>query len=160
MSRPYRICVICTGNICRSPMAEVVLRDQIAEAGLADAVTVDSAGMDGWHVGKPMDPRAQATLRERGYDGAGHRARQFASSWFTGVDLLLAADSGHARQLHARRPAGAEAQVSLLRSFDPAAGADLDVADPYYDDTFDQRLDEIEAACDGVVKHLREHLSR
>src|SRR5919204_5014119 len=78
---PYRVCLVCLGNICRSPMAETVLRGPLAEAGLDDAVALDSAGTGDWHLGEPMYPPAQEALARRGYDGPGHRARQFPPSW-------------------------------------------------------------------------------
>src|SRR6516225_10421323 len=74
---PYRVCLVCLGNICRSPMAETVLRASLAEAGLDGAVRLDSAGTGDWHVGEPMYQPAQAALARWGYDGSAHRARQF-----------------------------------------------------------------------------------
>ena len=83
MSQPYRICVVCTGNICRSPMAEFVLRERFEEAGLGDHVAVDSAGTTAWEVGNPADPRTLEVLRRRGHesDYSDHRARAFECSW-------------------------------------------------------------------------------
>jgi protein-tyrosine phosphatase len=89
---PYRICLVCLGNICRSPMAEAALRAALDRAGLSGAVTVDSAGTGDWHVGNRMDARARAELTRRGYDGAPHRARQIAPSWLAERDLVLAMD--------------------------------------------------------------------
>src|SRR5450755_2384600 len=77
----YRVCLVCLGNICRSPMAEVVVRAELERAGLAGKVEVDSAGTGDWHVGGPMDRRARAELARRGYDGTSHRARQIDASW-------------------------------------------------------------------------------
>ena len=85
----YRVGLVCLGNICRSPMAEVVLRAELERAGLSGRVEVDSAGTGDWHVGDPMDRGARAELSRRGYDGAGHRARQFDPSWFDRYDLLV-----------------------------------------------------------------------
>src|ERR1700753_1143356 len=76
---PYTVCLVCLGNICRSPMAEVVLRAELATAGLDAAVTVDSAGTGDWHIGHPLDRRAHAELARRGDDGAAHRAPQGAA---------------------------------------------------------------------------------
>ncbi|MEV4265116.1 low molecular weight protein-tyrosine-phosphatase [Kribbella sp. NPDC049584] len=131
--------VVCSGNICRSPMAEVVLRAKLADAGIDD-VEVTSSGTGGWHVGDPMDPRAAAALRRRGYDGSAHRARQFERA----ADLTLAMDSGHVAELSRR---GATAQLFA---------AD-DVPDPYYgeDDGFDVVLEQIEKAADQWVGRLR-----
>src|ERR1700753_1661613 len=78
---PYRVCLVCLGNICRSPMAETVLRDAITAAGLDGAVVVDSAGTGDVHLGEKMDASAREALSRRGYDGSAHRARQIESSW-------------------------------------------------------------------------------
>ena len=74
MTRPFRIGIVCLGNICRSPMAQVVLEDRLERAGLADQVEVVSAGTGDWHVGEPMDQRAAATLSAAGASGRGRRA--------------------------------------------------------------------------------------
>ena len=157
-----RVTVVCSGNICRSPMAEVVLRAALTEAGLAGAVEVDSAGTGDWHVGDRADARAVATLRAHGYDGSAHRARQFtAGSWSAGPHLVLAADRGHLRRL---RALGGEAEVRLVRSFDPAlAGTDehdpeLDLPDPYYDDSFEDVMAMLLAATPGIVAYVRTRL--
>lgn len=157
-SPPMRITVVCSGNICRSPMGEVILRSLLLEQG-RDDVVVTSGGVGGWHVGEGADPRTVRILREHGYDGAAHRARQFTPRWFDDHDLVLAADRGHWRALRrmARTQADA-AKVRLLREFDPvAARSGLDeVADPYYGGRaeFEQCLREVEAACRGVVAHV------
>ncbi len=106
---PYQICVVCLGNICRSPMAEVVLRDELDKAGLSGKVTVDSAGTGDWHVGEAMDSRARAELSRRGYDGSGHEARQIRASWLDDYDLLLAMDRSNLANLrtHGGREPGA-----------------------------------------------------
>ena len=75
---PYRVCLVCLGNICRSPMAETVLRAALTEAGLDGTVVVDSAGTGDWHIGQPMNSGARAALATRGYDGSAHRARRAA----------------------------------------------------------------------------------
>jgi protein-tyrosine phosphatase len=90
---PYRVCLVCLGNICRSPMAETVLRAELAAAGLDGAVVVDSAGTGDWHVGDAMDPGARAALATWGHDGSAHRARQFQPSWLPRRDLILAMDA-------------------------------------------------------------------
>jgi protein-tyrosine phosphatase len=151
-----RITVVCTGNICRSPMGEVILRDLLSEAGLGDDVVVDSAGTTRWEVGNPMDPRAAAELSRRGYDGSAHVAREFDPRWLAGTDLVLAADAGHAAVLRrwARTPEDA-AKVRLLREFDPAAVAagTLEIDDPWYGDEEDfvRCFTEVEAGCRGVA---------
>ena len=163
-TRPFRVTVVCSGNICRSPMAEVILRDLLRDAGLGDQVGVDSAGTTRWEVGSPIDPRAGAELRRRGYDGSAHVARQFEPSWFPDLDLVLAADAGHALVLRrwARTPADAE-KVHRLREFDPAAVAarTLDVDDPWYGDERDfvRCFTEVEAACKGVAAWVGDQLA-
>jgi protein-tyrosine phosphatase len=143
-SGPYRICLVCLGNICRSPMAEVVLRDELDLAGLSGRVVVDSAGTGDWHIGDQMDRRARAELSRRGYDGSAHRARQIEASWLPGYDLIVAMDfsNKHNMERMASRHPGTAGRIRLLRSFDPdAAGAE--VPDPYsggpqdYADAFD-----------------------
>ena len=163
-ARPFHVTVVCTGNICRSPMGEVILRDLFAEAGLGDAVTVDSAGTTRWEVGNPMDRRAMAELRRRGYDGSAHVARQFEPGWLAEADLVLAADAGHASVLRrwARTDADAK-KVRLLREFDPSAVAarTLEVDDPWYGDEEDfvRCFTEVEAACRGVVSWVSNEIS-
>jgi len=158
---PYRVCFVCSGNICRSPTAEVVLRRLLADAGLGEDVSVDSAGLGAWHVGQPADVRTVAALRARGYDAARHCARQFRTADFAGRDLVVALDSGHERDLLALAPTEADRdKVRLLRSYDrEAAGGtgDLDVPDPYYggDPGFEHVLDLVESACRGLLAEVR-----
>ncbi|CAL9488528.1 low molecular weight phosphotyrosine protein phosphatase [Streptomyces sp. GB4-14] len=156
----YRVCFVCTGNICRSPMAEFVFRARVAEAGLEDLVEVDSAGTGGWHEGEGADPRTVAVLRENGYDSE-HTARQFDPSWFGRLDLVVALDAGHLRALRRLAPTERDAEkVRLLRSYDPAAGDDLDVPDPYYGgpEGFDACLEMVEAASQGLLAAVREQV--
>lgn len=161
----YRITVVCTGNICRSPMAEFVLRERFEQAGLGDRVTVDSAGTTAWEEGNPPDPRTLTALERHGHSGdyASHRARVFDKRWFADVDLVLAADHGHHAILR-RLAATPEAQskIRMLRSFDPAKlkGDDLAMEDPWYGDdaSFDQTYAEVVAAADGVVEFVRGQL--
>jgi protein-tyrosine phosphatase len=129
----YRICVVCLGNICRSPTAEVVLRDELERAGLGGQVTVESAGTGDWHIGGPMDPGARAELARRGYDGSAHVARQISASWQGGYDLFVVMDRKNLASLRAMF-AGTPAQdrIRLMRSFDPAAADGAEVPDPYH----------------------------
>ena len=161
----YRICVVCLGNICRSPMAEVVLRAELDDAGLAGAVVVDSAGTGGWHEGQPMDDRARAALAERGYDGTRHRARRFAPDWLADRELILAMDDANLADLREHAPDAATAdRIRLFRSFDPAAGTgpgdDGTVPDPYFggEDGFAHVLDMIESAAKELVTILEKRL--
>ncbi|GAA2777506.1 low molecular weight protein-tyrosine-phosphatase [Streptomyces rameus] len=156
----YRVCFVCTGNICRSPMAESVFRARVAEAGLEGLVVADSAGTGGWHEGEPADPRTVSVLDEHGYDSA-HTARQFQSAWFARLDLVIALDTGHLRALRRLAPTEEDARkIRLLSSYDPAAGDDLDVPDPYYGgrEGFEECLERVEAASTGLLAAVREEL--
>ncbi|WP_129789523.1 low molecular weight protein-tyrosine-phosphatase [Promicromonospora panici] len=157
---------VCTGNICRSPMAEIVLRDRFEAAGLGDAVVVDSSGVSDEEHGNPVDRRARAVLAERGYPtGDGHRARQVTTDDVRSRDLILAMTTRHARGLRdlAGR-VGGDATIRMYRSFDPSVADfpedELDIADPWYGGSrdFEVCLSEIEAAADGVVHFVRAEL--
>lgn len=167
ISRPYRVIVVCTGNICRSPMGEFILRELFEEAGLGDRVEVDSAGTTSWETGNPADRRTLEVLRRNGhadFGGTGHEARRFERAWLDDRDLILAADSGHVADL--RKLARTEEQrsrIRLFREFDPEAVAagELDMDDPWYGDgeAFDQTYAEVTAAAAGVVEHVRQELA-
>ncbi|MFZ0322659.1 MAG: low molecular weight protein-tyrosine-phosphatase [Actinomycetes bacterium] len=153
---PYRVQFVCLGNICRSPMAESVLRRQGEQAGLGRALSVDSAGTGGWHVGDPADRRARAVLLDHGYD-ADHTAKQFQPTMFADRDLVVALDSDNLRDLRRLAPDKATSgSVRLLREFDLDADS-LDVPDPYYGgrEGFVEVLRTIESACVGLLDHLR-----
>lgn len=158
-SGPYRICLLCMGNICRSPMAETVVRSRLAEAESGAVVRLESAGVGGWHSGEGMDPRALAALKQRGYDGTAHRARRLDPAEASGYDLILAMDAGNLAAARAMLPAGeARERVLLFRAFDRSAPAGAEVPDPYYggEENFDEVLDLVEAAADGLVERLDE----
>ncbi len=154
---------VCTGNICRSPTAEGVVRERLAEAGLAARVTVDSAGLDGWHAGEPPDPRAIACAAARGYDLTAQRARQFGRADFGRFGLILGLDRGHVSALRARQGGSATGdatgQIRLFLDFlppdDPQFGRD--VPDPYYGDVGDYELslDLIERGTPELIESLK-----
>ncbi|MFJ8110186.1 low molecular weight protein-tyrosine-phosphatase [Streptomyces sp. NPDC096132] len=156
----YRVCFVCTGNICRSPMAESVFRARVAEAGLDGLVEVDSAGTGDWHEGEGADPRTLSVLEQHGYV-LDHTARMFEPSWFARLDLVIALDAGHLRALRRLAPTPEDAgKVRLLRSYDPAAQDDLDVPDPYYGgrDGFEECLEMVEVASSGLLTAVSEDL--
>lgn len=132
---------VCTGNICRSPMVEFVLRAVAAERG--QAIEVRSAGTGDWHVGGPADPRSVGAMRRRGLDAAAHRAAVADRAALAWADVVVALDRGHERWL---RASGVDAV--LLRPFDPEANGASDVPDPYYKDdaTFEAVLGMVERA--------------
>jgi protein-tyrosine phosphatase len=159
----YRVAVVCLGNICRSPMAEVVLTAKLAEAGLADRVEVASAGTGTWHVDEPMDRRAAALLTTHGYDASQHRARLFEPSWHEEHDLVLAMDAGNHAALTelADGLAGDPARLRMFRAFDPiASDDDREVPDPFRgeDAGFEQVLRIVERSCAELVRRLGAHL--
>jgi protein-tyrosine phosphatase len=162
-SAPYHITVVCLGNICRSPIGEVVLRSRIAAAGLAPRVTVDSAGTGDWHLGQDADPRALAALDAHGYPHD-HAARQITSAWFERIDLVLAMDQANFGDVgRMLASSGTRTELHMMRSYDPELAfldephPDLDVPDPYYGgpEGFVEVLHMIERAADGLVESLR-----
>jgi low molecular weight protein-tyrosine phosphatase len=162
---PYRVCLVCLGNICRSPMAEVVLSAQLGVAGLASRVAVDSAGTAPWHVGQPMSSRARGALAWRGLDGEAHRARQFDPAWLPDRDLVLAMDSSNLEALQALAAAKDHGPLSgtdrssssRIRLFGDVAGlAGADVPDPYGGNPveYSRVLDLLQAAMPNLVAQL------
>ena len=155
-----RLLMVCTANICRSPMAEAVLRDKLRRNGLATSVMVDSAGTHGFHKGTPADPRAVAQAALRGYQVGGLKSRPLVAQDFTRFDLLLAMDHDNLATLHKRSPPEAQDRLQLLLAHAPQLGADQ-VPDPYFGAAsgFDHALDLIEPACDGLLTEIRRRLS-
>jgi protein-tyrosine phosphatase len=149
-----RVLFVCSGNICRSPTAEAVLAHLAAERGLA--LEVDGAGIGGWHIGSPPDPRSAAEAAEHGVALRGV-GRQVQATDFDDFDLIVAMDGTHERDLRRLAPdAEAAGRVRLLREWDPADTADLDVPDPYYGgvDGFGEVYDVIERSCRGLLDEL------
>jgi protein-tyrosine phosphatase len=157
---PFRVCFVCLGNICRSPMAEVVMRQQLRAAGLDGQVEVSSAGTGDWHVGETADPRTIEVLGRHGYDGSQHRARQFVRDMFDGNDLVVAMDGNNLSALRRLAPPDRVGDTRLLRSFDPDADGP-DVPDPYYGGArgFDEALAMVESSCRGLVDWLRDEIA-
>ena len=153
-ARKLRVLMVCLGNICRSPTAEVVLRERLRAGGLADQVQVDSAGTGSWHVGSPPDACSQRHALRRGYDLSALRARKVVDADFSRFDLLLAMDHDNLADLERLRPDGGGANAELLLF------ATTEVPDPYAGgpDGFDRVLDIVEQASDCWVVALRDRL--
>jgi protein-tyrosine phosphatase len=148
-ARPVRVLFVCSGNICRSPTAEAVMRRLVDDAGLSARIEVDSAGTGDWHVGESPDRRASAAAGKRGIALTG-RARQIEAADFETFDLVLAVDAENLDRLRRMAPPGAPARV---RAF-----AAADVPDPYYGgpDGFDHVLDVLTDACTQLLDELRQ----
>jgi protein-tyrosine phosphatase len=162
MPTPYRVLFVCWGNICRSPTAEALLRRDLAAAGLADRVEVDSAGVSAEHHGSPPDRRSQAEARRRGVDMAGLRARRVAPDDWARFDLMLVTDEAVERSLRRQAPGGADlGKVRRITDFVAADGpfaaarSSGEVPDPYYGGAagFRRVFELLEAASTGIVAH-------
>jgi protein-tyrosine phosphatase len=154
-----RILLVCMGNICRSPLAHGVVRRRLQEAGLAEAVGLDSAGTHGYHEGSPPDERAQAAARRRGVDISDLRARAVQVSDFESFDLVLAMDD---ENLEALREVAAAQHHEKIHLFMEYAVGDTGriVPDPYYGGPigFERVLDMVEDATEGLLARLRAQL--
>jgi len=147
MKERRSILFVCTGNICRSPTAEGVLKSLCIQAGIE--LRIESAGLGDWHVGDPPDERAQHHARSRGYDLSAQRARQVSARDFQEFDLILAMDRGHLRELHGMAPPEHRTKIRLF-------ARDCDVPDPYYGgaDGFERVLDLVEERCRALLEEL------
>lgn len=161
-SSPYRIIAVCTGNICRSPMAELMLGAALEAAGLEGAVIVDSAGTTGYEAGRPIDPRAARRLAVTKVSSDRHVARQWQADWFLERDLILALDIDHYAWLREYAPDQESMdKVRMLRSFDPRVACkdllDQGIEDPWYgcQADFDAVWHQIHTALPGIIEHVR-----
>ena len=160
MKNVKSVIVVCAGNICRSPIGEVVLRDRLEKAGLE--IFVDSAGTGNWHEGEDANAKTVKVLRESGYEIA-HTARQFKKQWFEDRDLILVMDQDNLRNMLAMAPKEHAHKIQLMKKFDPKLkdlsddDEDLTVPDPYNQpiDDFYEVLDMLEKAADGLVSLLQ-----
>ena len=152
-----KILFVCLGNICRSPTAEVVFRAVAAREAPELMIEVDSAGTAGYHVGEPPDLRTRQAARRRGYDMSSLRARIVEPRDFEDFDFILAMDRENLKVLNHRAPVQARAHVQLFLEFAPDA-ATTEVPDPYYGgpNGFEEVLDLVEAATQGLLQHLRQ----
>ncbi len=154
--KQYSVLFVCMGNICRSPTADGVFRHMVATQGLQDRVTVDSAGTHSYHTGSPPDERSVAHAAKRGYDLSDLRARQIVSGDFDKFDLILVMDYDNLALVKSICPCGQESKVRRLTEFCLTIDSPV-VPDPYYGgaDGFNQVLDLVEDACNGLLQHVR-----
>ena len=155
MAEPLRLLVVCLGNICRSPLAEGVLRQRLHDAGLDHRVELDSAGTGNWHVGEPPDPRTVANAARHGVDLTLLRARQLHASDYRRFDWLLCADRSNLSEVRARAPAGAPAR-SALRLEWAGMGQGAEILDPYTGgpEAFERVWTLVDRAARAVVARL------
>lgn len=153
--RTTRVLMVCTGNVCRSPSAEGVLRHLLDEEGLSDHVTVDSAGTTGFHEGEGPSKLAVIAAEARGYDFSDLVSRPLRPSDYAEFDLILAMDDGHKHHLENAKPQNARAEIAMFLDSAPEAGRH-DVPDPYYGGTaeYEAALDLIETGCRGWVRRF------
>jgi protein-tyrosine phosphatase len=156
----YRVALVCLGNICRSPIADVVVNRLLDDAGLADDVEVTSCGTGTWHVGEAMDRRAAAVLTQAGYDASRHRAQHFDPAWYD-HDLILVMDASNLADVLGSLPPERHDRVRMFRFYDPEAGATSptdapDLPDPFYGgpEGFDDVLTIVERTVRGLVDEL------
>ncbi len=147
---------VCMGNICRSPTAEAVFRKYVEDADLLDAVVIDSAGTHAYHIGNPPDRRSTTVAAERGYRMDVLRARQVSAGDIEQFDYVLAMDQDNLSILQQLAPSHLRDKPQLFMSFAPQYGLS-EVPDPYYGGAkgFEQVLDMVEEACDGLVQAIR-----
>jgi protein-tyrosine phosphatase len=172
--RPLRIEVVCTGNICRSPLAHRLIEKRAAERGIARSISVESSGTGAWHVGEDADSRMRRTAARHGLD-LHHRSRQMGRDDLESADIVLAMSPGHVRELRALARRGdteIDGKLLLLRQFDPAIGGDAanpidrarapEVPDPYYDgdDGFERVFEIVNRSVDLFLDYIEErHLT-
>ena len=151
-----KVLLVCMGNICRSPTAEAVVRHYLEISGLAPIVTVDSAGVTGYHTGEPPDPRAQRAAAQRGFDLSKIRARRVRPDDYHRFDLILAMDRDNLKTLERNCPSEQRGKLALFTRY-ARRNRDAEVPDPYYGgpEGFHRVLDMLEDAASGLVQELR-----
>lgn len=157
--KKVNVLMVCMGNICRSPLAHGIFERLVEEAGLAERISVDSAGTHAYHIGEPPDPRSQETASKRGIDLSTQRGRKVAADDFERFDYILAMDNGNFTMLVDACPSEHRGKVRLFMEFAPEHGA-REVPDPYYGGAsgFENVYDMVDAAARGLLEEIRKTL--
>ena len=156
-----RVLLVCLGNICRSPTAEVVFRSVVEGAGLADNVGIVSCGTAGYHIGEVPDSRSQSAAKVRGYDMSALRGRQIQNTDFESFDFILAMDDANLHDLTERCPEQYRMKLGLFLTY-AHNYKETEVPDPYYggSEGFSHVLDLVEDAAHGLLQSIHPMLTR
>ena len=149
------ILFVCHGNICRSPMAEFVMKDLVEKAGLGERLHIESAATSREEIGNPVYPPARRKLAEHGIGCEGHAARQITARDYQDFDLLIAMDSANLRNM--RRFYGGDPAGKSHMRLDDAGRPGEEVADPWYTGDFQATWQDVSAGCAGLLKQLTEN---
>lgn len=158
--KPFEICFVCLGNICRSPLAEGVFQHLINDQGLENQIIIHSAGTGNWHVGASPDARMQATARKKGVQLTS-RAQQIQAGDIRRYDLILAMDRSNLETMeYLCSPEMSAKKLRLFRSFDPEVDGNLDVPDPYYgmDDGFEHVFQIVHRTCPPILEYVKSQI--
>ena len=147
-----RILFLCHGNICRSPMAEFIMKDLVKKAGLEQNIQIESAATSTEAIGNPVYPPARRKLSEHGIDCSGKRARQLLNSDYEKYDLLIGMDRANLRSMYRICGGDFADKMHLLMDFTDRPG---EVADPWYTDDFDTTWRDVEEGCRGLLHHIQ-----
>ena len=162
MNSTVKVCFVCLGNICRSPLAQGIFEALVKNEGLQDQIIISSAGVGNWHVGNSPDSRMQQTAQKNGIN-LNSRAQQFQSTDFNEMDLVLAMDQSNLSALQQMRPESElKDKLLLFRTFDPENKNNLEVPDPYYggDNGFDIVYQIVERTCPKILEYLKKELTK
>ena len=146
-----KILFVCHGNICRSPMAEFVMKDMLRRAGLAERFELSSAATSAEELGNSVYPPARAKLREHNIDCAGKTARRITKDDYDEFDLIIGMDTANIRNMNRIAGGDPDGKIYKLLNF---AGSGRDVADPWYTGDFDATYEDVVAGCEGFLRHL------
>jgi len=151
----YNILFVCHGNICRSPMAEFVMKDLIEKAGLSESVYVESAATSTEEIGNGVYPPARKKLADHGIACKGKTARQITAADYRRFDLLVGMDRWNLRNMKQMLGGDPEGKIRLLMDFTERPG---EVADPWYTGNFDATWRDVEEGCQAILEHIEKGL--